>query len=173
MEGCHGVRRADVAQDLATGSPHAGRKLVDSKWVYKLKRNPDGSIARYKARLVARGFTQEHGANYQETFAPTVKVAAIRIILALAAHFDWDVEQMDVVTAFLEADIAEDIYMRQPEGYRQVDQHGEELVRKVLKSIYGLKQAPRNWNKTVSAWLVEYGFKQSTVDPCIYTFAAA
>ena len=151
----------------------AGRKLVDSKWVFKLKRNPDGSIARYKARLVARGFTQEHGVDYQETFAPTVKVAAIRIILALAAHFDWDVEQMDVVTAFLEADIAEDIYMRQPEGYRQVDQHGEELVCKVLKSIYGLKQAPRNWNKTVSAWLVEYGFKQSTVDPCIYTFAAA
>ena len=150
----------------------AGRKLVDSKWVYKLKRNPDGSIARYKARLVARGFTQEHGVDYQETFAPTVKVAAIRIILALAAHFDWDVEQMDVVTAFLEADIAEDIYMRQPEGYRQVDQHGEELVCKVLKSIYGLKQAPRNWSKTVSAWLVEYGFKQSTVDPCIYTFAA-
>ena len=101
----------------------------------------------------------------QETFAPTVKVAAIRIILALAAHFDWDVEQMDVVTAFLEADIAEDIYMRQPEGYRQVDQHGEELVCKVLKSIYGLKQAPRNWNKTVSAWLVEYGFKQGRLWP--------
>ena len=147
----------------------AGRKLVDSKWVFKLKRNPDGSIARYKARLVARGFTQEHGVDYDETFAPTVKVAALRVIMALAAHYDWEMEQLDVNTAFLEADLSETIYMRQPEGYRRpTDENGQEQVCLLMRALYGLKQAPRYWNKTITTWLVEYGFRQSKVDPCIF-----
>ena len=148
----------------------AGRKLVDSKWVFKVKRNSDGSIARYKARLVARGFTQEHGVDYNETFAPTVRVMSLRVLMALVAFHDWEAEQLDVVTAFLEADIDEEIYMRQPEGYRQTDEHGVELVCQLQKSIYGLKQAPRNWNKTITTWLLQYGFTQSHVDPCVYTY---
>ena len=76
------------------------RKIIDSKWVFKIKRNSDGTIARYKARLVARGFTQEHGIDYTETFAPTVKFSTIRVILTLAAYHDYEVEQLDVVTAF-------------------------------------------------------------------------
>jgi hypothetical protein len=78
----------------------AGRKIIDSKWVFKIKRNSDGTIARYKARLVARGFTQEHGIDYTETFAPTVKFSTIRVILTLAAYHDYEVEQLDVVTTF-------------------------------------------------------------------------
>ena len=148
----------------------AGRKLVDSKWVFKLKRDANGQIARYKARLVARGFTQEKGVDYHETFAPTVRVISIRTLLALAAYNDWEVEQLDVVTAFLEADIEEEIYMRQPEGFRHFDINGEERVCLLKKSLYGLKQAPRNWNKTITAWLEEYGFTQSKVDPGIYVF---
>ena len=148
----------------------AGRKLVDSKWVFKLKRDSDGNIARYKARLVARGFTQEHGVDYHETFAPTVRVISIRVVLALAAFHDWDVEQLDVVTAFLEANIDEEIYMRQPEGFRSSDSKGTELVCLLKKALYGLKQAPRNWNKTITAWLEEYGFCQSKVDPCIFIY---
>jgi len=151
----------------------AGRKLVDSKWVFKLKRDADGQIARFKARLVARGFTQEHGVDYHETFAPTVRVISIRMVLALAAFHDWEVEQLDVVTAFLEADIEEEIYMRQPEGFRHIDVNGGELVCLLKKSLYGLKQAPRNWNKTITAWLEEYGFSQSKVDPGIYVFSKA
>jgi hypothetical protein len=85
---------------------------VDSKWVFKLKRNPNGSMARYKAMLVARGFTQEHGVDYDETFAPTVKVAALRVIKALAAHYDLEMEQLDVNRTFLEADLSKTIYMR-------------------------------------------------------------
>jgi hypothetical protein len=88
-----------------------GRKLVDSKRVFKLKRDANGQITRYKARLVARGFTQEKGVDYHDTFAPTVRVISIRTLLALAAYNDWEVKQLDMVTAFLEADIEEEIYM--------------------------------------------------------------
>ncbi len=77
-----------------------GRKIVDIKWVFKIKRNTNGTIAKYKARLVARGFTQEHGIDYIETFAPTVKLSTIRVILTLATYHDWEVEQLDVVATF-------------------------------------------------------------------------
>jgi hypothetical protein len=96
--------------------------------VFKLRHDVNGQTARYKARLVAPGFTQEKGVDYHETFAPTVRVIPIRTLLALAAYNDWEVEQLDVVTAFLEADIEEDIYMRQPEGFRHTDMIGEEQV---------------------------------------------
>jgi hypothetical protein len=151
----------------------AGRKLVDSKWVFKLKRDSDGNIARYKARVVARGFTQEHGVDYHETFAPIVRVISIRVVLALAAFHDWEVEQLDVVTAFLKANIDEETYMRQPEGFRSTDNKGTELVCMLQKALYGLKQAPRNWNNTITAWLEEYGFCQSKVDPCIFIYQKA
>jgi hypothetical protein len=87
---------------------------VDSKWVFKLKRDANGQIARYKGTLVARGFTHEKGVDYHETFAPTGRVISIRTLLAFVAYNDWEVEQLDVVTAFLEADIKEEIYKRQP-----------------------------------------------------------
>jgi hypothetical protein len=106
----------------------AGCKLVDSKWVFKLKRDANGLITRYIARLVARGFTQEKGVDSHETFAPTVRVISIRMLLALVAYNDYEVEQLDVVTAFLEADIEEEIYMRQPEGFRHTNINGEERV---------------------------------------------
>jgi hypothetical protein len=141
---------------------------VDSIWVFKLKREANGHISGYKARLVARGFTHDKGVDYQETFAPTVRVTSIRTLLALAACNDWEVEQLDVVTAFLEADIEEKIYMRQPEGFRHTDINGEERVCLLKKSLFGLKQAPSNWNKTIKAWLEEYGFSQSKADPSIY-----
>jgi hypothetical protein len=138
--------------------------------VFKLKRNANGQITRYKARLVARGFTHEKDVDYHETFAPIVRVISIRTLLALAPCNDWEVEQLDVMTAFLEADIEEEIYMRQPEGFRHTDINGEERVCLLKKSLYGLKQAPRNWNKTITARLEEYGFSQSNADPGIYVF---
>jgi stage V sporulation protein SpoVS len=95
-------------------------------WMFKLKRGANEQITRYKTRLVARGFTQEKGVDYHETFAPTVRVISIRTVLALVAYNDWEVEHLDVVTAFLEADIEEEIYMRQPEGFRHIDINGEE-----------------------------------------------
>jgi hypothetical protein len=148
----------------------AGRKIIDSKWVFKIKRNSDGTIARYKARLVARGFTQEHGIDYTETFAPTVKFSTIRVILTLAAYHDWEVEQLDVVTAFLSAELKEKVYMRQPEGFHECGDDGNELVCELHRAIYGLKQSPRYWYQTITAWLLEFGFVQSAVDPCVYVF---
>jgi hypothetical protein len=138
--------------------------------VFKLKRDANGQIIRYIARLMARGFTQEKGVDYHETFAPIVRVISIRTLLALATYNDWEVEQLDVVTAFLEADIEEEIYMRQPEGFRHTDSTGEERVCWLKKSLYGLKQAPRKKDKTITACLEEYGFNQSKVDPGIYVF---
>ena len=146
------------------------QKLVDSKLVFKIKRDASGAVTRYKARLVLRGFMQEHGIDYTETFAPTVRMCAIRVLLSLAAYYDWEAEQLDVVTAFLEAPVEEEIHMKLPEGFKKYDSNGQELVCKLHKSLYGLKQAPRNWNLTITQWLVEYGFIQSKVDPGIYVY---
>jgi hypothetical protein len=116
-------------------------------WVFKFKRHVNGQFARYKVELVVRGLTQEKGDDYHETFAPTMRVTPIRIVLALAAHIDWEVEPLDVVTAFLEDVIEEEIYMRQPEEFRHTDINGEERLCLLKKSMYGLKQATRNWSK--------------------------
>jgi hypothetical protein len=118
-----------------------------------VKRDANGLIARYKARLVARGFTQEKGVDYHETFAPAVRVVSIRTLLALAAYNDWEVEELDMVTAFLEADIEEKIYMRHLEGFRHTNINGEERVCLLKTLLYGLKPAPRNWNKTITTWI--------------------
>jgi hypothetical protein len=126
---------------------------VNSKWEFHLKRDADRQITRYKARLVARGFTQEHGVDYHETFAPAVKVISIRTLLALVAYSDWEVGHLDVVTAFLEANIEEEIYMRQLESFQHTCNNGEELLCLLKKSLYGRKQAPRKWNKTITTWL--------------------
>lgn len=113
------------------------QRVIDNRWIYKVKENPDGSINRYKARLVVRGFTQEYGIDYHETFSPVVKYTSIRMILALAAAKKMKLRQFDVKTAFLNGDLEENIYMSQPIGYD--DKSGR--VCKLSKSLYGLKQA--------------------------------
>jgi hypothetical protein len=145
-----------------------GRKAIGSKWVFKLKQNSDGSIARFKARLVAKGYTQKEGIDFNETYAPVAKITTIRSMLALAAMRGYNVNQMDISTAYLHADVKEDLYMEQPEGYQLTGSNGEKLVCKLNKSIYGLKQAGRNWNKTLDNWLQEHQLVQSKVDPCLY-----
>ena len=111
------------------------------KWVYKTKRHADGSIERHKARLVAKGFTQKEGIDFTETFSPVSTKDAFRMIMAMVAHFDMELYQMDVKTAFLNGELEENIYMRQPEGF--IEQGSEHLVCKLKKSIYGVKQASR------------------------------
>jgi len=121
-----------------------GRKPVFCKWVFKIKQGVNGEVERYKARLVARGFTQTYGVDYNETFVPIEKFTSIRCILALVALENMEIHQMDMKMTFLNGELEKEIYMEQPQGY--VHQGDEHLVCKLHKSLYGLKQSPRAWN---------------------------
>ena len=132
------------------------RKTVGSKWVYKLKSGPDGSIERYKARLVAQGFSQKYGTDYDETFCPVVRLESLRTMIALAVQHGLKLHQVDVTTAFLNGKLDEEVYMRQPEGFVATGQ--EHLVCKLKRSIYGLKQSPRCWNTVLDNQLKNMGF---------------
>ncbi len=140
------------------------RNVIDNKWVFKIKEKPNGEIERYRARLVVRGFTQEHGIDYSQTFSPVVSYTSIRTIMAIAAVEKLKLAQFDVQTAFLYGDLDEEIYMRQPVGYED----GTKKVCLLKKSLYGLKQASRNWNKKFTDFLKAYNLKVSTADPCVF-----
>ena len=142
--------------------------LVPILWVIvgylSVKLNSQGGIERYKARLVAKGFTQKEGIDYNETYAPVVRYKSLRIILALANIFNYELKQMDVITAFLNAKVDEDVYMRVPEGFDGSDGH----VLKLNKSLYGTKQAPHMWNNDLNAFIVSIGFVRLVSDSCVY-----
>ena len=141
-------------------------KAISCKWVFKTKKDSLGNIERYKARLVAKGFTQKEGIDYKETFSPVSKKDFLRVILALVAHFDLELQQMDVKTAFLNGDLEEEVYMKQPEGFSSSE--GEHLVCKLKKSIYGLKQASRQWYFKFHGVISSVGFIENPMDQCIY-----
>jgi hypothetical protein len=143
-----------------------GANLIGCGWVYKTKRGKDGSITKHKARLVARGNRQRYGIDYEETYAPVARYASIRCVLAIVAHYDLELHQMDVKSAYLNGDLQETIYMRQPEGY--VQKGKESLVLKLHKSLYGLKQAGRTWNTKMDSTLKSHGFTALDADQCIY-----
>lgn len=142
----------------------AGRKPVDCKWVYKLKYRSDGTIDRYKARLVARGFSQKYGIDFKETFSPVVRMDSIRLLLSLVVQFNLEMIQLDVKTAFLHGALDEGIYMSQPEGFNQ----GEHLVCRLTKSLYGLKQASRQWNVCFSTFLQDFDLVPLKSDTCVF-----
>ena len=124
--------------------PPKGRKIVGSKWVFKEKMGADGTTERYKAWLVAQGFSQKRGLDYDETFSPVLRTESVRSMKALAGKDNLLLHQMDVTTAFLNETLEEEVYMKQPEGFATMGK--EHLVCKLTKSIYGLKQLPRCWN---------------------------
>jgi hypothetical protein len=133
--------------------------------VFKIKHWVDGEVEGYKARLVARGFTQTFGVDYNKTFAPIAKFVSIRCILALAAIEDMEIHQIDVKTTFLNGDLEKEIYMEQPEGFTQ---EGEHLVCKLHKSLYGLKQSPRAWNQKLDAFFKSIEFVRNDANFNVY-----
>ena len=163
------MKSHDEAKTWTLVSPKDADNLVDGKWVYKTKLNSDGTVERYKARWVARGFTQKYGIDYEESFSPTVRGSTTRFLTSLATQLDLDLKSVDVVNAFPQAKLTENIYMVQPKGYEVLDDTGAPLICKLDKSLYGLMQAARNWNKMVSKYLIERGFKQSASDNCLFT----
>ena len=146
----------------------SGKRLLPNKIVFKTKYNPDGSVDKHKARVVAKGCAQQQG-EYGDTFAPTGKFSVLRAMMSLAVQKDhMSLKQIDVETAFLYAPLEEEVYMTQPCGFEETSEHGEELVWLLKKSIYGLKQSPRNWFNTISSFLLDFGWTQSSYDPCLF-----
>ena len=142
------------------------KRALKNKWVYRLKTEEGNSLPRYKARLVVKGFSQKKGIDFDEIFSPVVKMSSIRVVLALAASMDLEVEQLDVKTAFLHGDLEEEIYMEQPEGFHEKGK--EQLVCLLKKSLYGLKQAPRQWYRKFESFMVDHGFKKTLSDHCVF-----
>lgn len=138
--------------------------IVSNRWVLRIKRKPNGDIDRYRARLVARGFSQVLGVDYNETFSPVVNMVSIRMLLAYAAIEGLQMKQFDVKTAFLYGNLEETVYMEQPEGFSDKS----DRVCLLEKSLYGLKQAPRQWNKEFSNFLTSLNLQESENDRCIY-----
>lgn len=137
--------------------PH-GRRPIGSRWVFSVK-----SDGRFKARLVAQGFSQIYGVDYFDTYSPTLHMDSLRILLAVAAFNDWEVHQIDVKTAYLEGELTEDIFMRTPEGLKNTSKFV-----KINKSLYGLKQSGKAWYEKLNEKLVLFDFQKSVSDPCIY-----
>ncbi|GJW80438.1 retrovirus-related pol polyprotein from transposon TNT 1-94, partial [Tanacetum coccineum] len=140
--------------------------VITLKWIYKVKLDELGGILKNKARLVARGYRQEEGIDFEESFAPVARLEAIRIFLAFAAHMNMVVYQMDVKTAFLNGNLLEEVYVSQPDGF--VDPDNLNHVYKLKKALYGLKQAPRAWYDMLSSFLISQDFFKGLVDPTLF-----
>ena len=148
--------------DMTTLAP--GKSTVGCKWVYEIKTQADGSVERYKARLIARGFTQEYGIDYEETFAPVACLTYIRSLIAVAAIHHWPLFQMNVKNAFLNGDLFEEVYMQPPPGYP--DSQNQFCC--LRRTPYGLKQVPQAWFTKFNSVVTQQGFTPSSYDSTLF-----
>jgi hypothetical protein len=145
--------------------PPLDRHILKGRWVFKYKRGSTGTILRYKARWVVKGYEQQQGVDYADTFASVVKPMSYKALFAIAASLDLEIEQMDVKTAFLYGTLDEEIFMEQPEGFED----GTSQVCRLDKALYGLKQSPRVWYHTLSKFLAESKFYPIDVDHSVFS----
>ncbi|KAI3672658.1 hypothetical protein L6452_38755 [Arctium lappa] len=145
-----------------------GKSVIGTKWIFKNKKDKDGIVVRNKARLVANGYRQEEGIDYDETFAPVARLETIRMFLAIAAYRNFTIYQMDVKTTFLNGKLKEEVYVSQSEGF--VDKDRPDYVYFLDKALYGLKQAPRAWYDEFSAFLVKSGFTEGSIDTTLFIY---
>jgi hypothetical protein len=145
--------------------PH-GHRAITLKWVFKLKRDEVGTIIKHKARLVARGFLQREGIDFDDAFAPMARMESMRLLLALAAQEGWRVHHMDVKSAFLNGNLKKEVYVHQPPGFAIPDKEGKVL--RLRKALYDLRQAPRAWNVKLDSTLRRMGFEQSPHEAVVY-----
>lgn len=150
--------------------PPAGRKLVGNRWVFEFKPVDLKGGSKYKARLVAQGFSQVPGVDFHQTYAPVARQASVKLLVALAAQNDWELDSFDAKRAFLHGKLTEEIYMKQPRGFEQYNEAGVLLACLLLCSLYGLKQAAFDWYVTLCSLLEELGFSRSDVDLAVFFF---
>ncbi|ELR18363.1 GagPol, putative [Acanthamoeba castellanii str. Neff] len=144
----------------------AGRKAIGARWLFKIKGLANGMINRFKAQWVGKGYLQQPRINFNETFSPIMCIENLQLLLAITTALNLKIHQLDVDTAFLNAKLTEEVYIKQPEGF--VDPNNPHHMCRLLKSLYGLKQAPHEWNHTLDAHLCDNNFKPTVTDLCIY-----
>ena len=141
-----------------------GKPVLPVKYVFKVKGKKDGTIEKYKARVVTKGFRQAYGVNYRETFAPVARITTIRAVIETCVEDEWPIHQADIKTAFLNGELEEEVYIEAPEGTDTPEGH----VWRLKRALYGLKQAPRVWYKRLSGYMEELGYVVSDADPCLF-----
>ncbi|GKA22380.1 retrovirus-related pol polyprotein from transposon TNT 1-94, partial [Tanacetum coccineum] len=142
------------------------KNVINLKWLWKNKRDEENTVIRNKSRLVAKGYAQKEGIDFEESFAPVARLEAVRLFIAYAAHKSFTVYQMDVKTTFLYGPLKEEVYVNQPDGF--VDPYHPDKVYRLKKALYGLKQAPRAWYDELSNFLVSNGFSKGSIDPTLF-----
>ncbi|KAJ1518865.1 hypothetical protein ONE63_011517 [Megalurothrips usitatus] len=143
------------------------KNIIGSKWVYKIKKNENGDIVKYKSRLVGQGFSQVKGVDYKETYPPVLIKKSIKILLSIAVEKGFKTRHIDVLSAYLNSHIKEEVYMEQPKGFQE-GENPKEFVCRLRRSIYGLHQSGRDWSMYITAYLKELGFSRCVNEPCIF-----
>ena len=164
----HEAMAAEFDELLLIAAPK-NQNIVGCKWLFRIKRNPDGSISGYEARLVAVGFTQTPGTNFLETFAPVIRPQTVKIVLTLALTHNWSMHQLDENNAFLQGELAEEVYMEQPSGFKH--DHFPHYDCKLHQAIYGLRQAPRAWLNSLKTYVTSCGFVTSKSDSLLFIYS--
>ena len=140
--------------------------MIGIKWIFKNKSDEHGTVIKNKSRLVAQGYTQVEGIDFDETFAPVARLESIRILLAIASHLNFKLYQMDIKSVFLNGMLQEEVYVEEPKGF--VDPHRPDDVYKLKRALYGLKQASKVWYDRLTAYFIEHRFKRGFADTTLF-----